>query len=408
MAAAASFLNPLLALLSLLLICLSPSTLASTSCNGPCNNNDDCEGQLICTSGRCTDDPDVGTHICSTSSPAGSCGPSDMLQCKSGSYPTYTCSPPVSSSTDAMLTLNDFREGGDGGGWEKSHSGPSECDNSYHENTELVVALSTCWYDGGSRCGKMIRITSTSNGRSTTAKVVDECDSTKGCDKEHGWQKPCDNNIVDGSQAVWDALGLDTAPGRIPLICTNGRCTDDPEVGTHICRASSPAGSCRPSDMLQCKSGSFPTYTCSPPVSSSTDAMLTLNNFMEGGDGGAPSECDNSYHDNAELVVALSTGWYDGGSRCGKMIRITSTSNGRSTTAKVVDECDSTKGCDEEHAGQEPCHNNILDGSQAVWDALGLDTKPGNSATILLTNVPLLCSPAKSTTSSSSFLDEIN
>ncbi|XP_031503163.1 kiwellin-like [Nymphaea colorata] len=210
MAAAASFLNPLLALLSLLLICLSPSTLASSSCNGPCNNNDECEGQLICTSGRCTDDPDVGTHICSASSPADSCRPSDMLQCNSGSFPIYTCSPPVSSSTDAILTLNNFTKGGDGGG-------PSECDNYYHDNTELVVALSTGWYDGGSRCRKMIRITSTNNGRSTTARVVDECDSTKGCDEEHAWQEPCDNNIVDGSQAVWDALGLDTKAGREPV-----------------------------------------------------------------------------------------------------------------------------------------------------------------------------------------------
>ncbi|XP_031503230.1 kiwellin-like [Nymphaea colorata] len=167
-----SFLNPL----------LPPSTLASSSCNGPCNSNDDCKGQLICTSGRCTDDPDVGIHICSASSPAGSCRPSGMLPCKSKSYPTYTCSPPVSSSTDAMHTLNNFMEGGDGGA-------PSECDNSYHDNSELVVALSTGWYADHSRCGKMIRI-SASNGRSTTARVVDECDSAKGCDEEHAGQKP--------------------------------------------------------------------------------------------------------------------------------------------------------------------------------------------------------------------------
>lgn len=58
------------------------------------------------------------------------------------------------------------------------------------------------------------------------------------------------------------------------------------------------------------------------------------------------------------------------------MIRITA-SNGRSTTAKVVDECDSERGCDEEHAGQPPCHNNIVDGSNAVWEALGLNTDVG-------------------------------
>lgn len=74
--------------------------------------------------------------------------------------------------------------------------------------------------------------------------------------------------------------------------------------------------------------------------------------------------------------MALSTGWYNGGSRCGKMIRITA-SNGRSTTAKVVDECDSQRGCDAEHTGQPPCKNNIVDGSDAVWSALGLNKDVG-------------------------------
>jgi hypothetical protein len=46
-------------------------------------------------------------------------------------------------------------------------------------------------------------------------------------------------------------------------------------------------------------------------------------------------------------------------------------------TAKVVDECDSINGCDHEHAGQPPCRNNIVDGSVAVWNALGLDTDVG-------------------------------
>lgn len=45
--------------------------------------------------------------------------------------------------------------------------------------------------------------------------------------------------------------------------------------------------------------------------------------------------------------------------------------------AKVVDECDSRNGCDEEHAGQPPCENNIVDGSDAVWNALGLNKDEG-------------------------------
>ncbi|KAK4607017.1 hypothetical protein RGQ29_001009 [Quercus rubra] len=95
-------------------------------------------------------------------------------------------------------------------------------------------------------------------------------------------------------------------------------------------------------------------------------ARPTLNDFSEGGDGGGPSKCDEKYHSNSERVVALLTGWYGHGSRCGKMIRITA-SNGKSVTAKVVEKC------------QPPCKNNIVDGSStAVWDGLGLDKNLGN------------------------------
>ncbi|CAM0951485.1 unnamed protein product [Alopecurus aequalis] len=136
-----------------------------------------------------------------------------------------------------------------------------------------------------------------------------------------------------------------------------------------------PSGSLRPTESHSCEDccqagQTYPTYTCSPPVSSSTGAIMTLNDFDEGGDGGDPSECDGVFHSNTERVVALSTGWYSGGSRCGRNIRIRA--NGRSVLAKVVDECDSQNGCDDEHAFQPPCRNNIVDASQAVWDALGI------------------------------------
>ncbi|KAI9075082.1 hypothetical protein K1719_040179 [Acacia pycnantha] len=183
-------------------------TNAISNCGGSCTTLDDCAGQLICSNGKCNDDPDAGTHICGGRGGGDddNCQPSGTLTCNDGSYPQYRCSPAVSSSTQAILTVNDFSEGGDGGG-------PSKCDESYHDNSERVVALSTGWYSNGSRCGKMISITA-SNGRSTTAKVVDECDSVNGCDSEHAGQPPCRNKIVDGSQAVWDALGLDSNDGK--------------------------------------------------------------------------------------------------------------------------------------------------------------------------------------------------
>ena len=116
------------------------------------------------------------------------------------------------------------------------------------------------------------------------------------------------------------------------------------------------------------KGVNYTQYKCSPSLKSS--ALLTLNSFQKGGDGGGGGACFGKFYPDSKRVVALSTGWYNGGSRCGKMITISA--NGRSTQAMVVDECDSIHGCDAEHAGQPPCRNNIVDGSPAVWTALGI------------------------------------
>ncbi|KAJ4850981.1 hypothetical protein Tsubulata_047230 [Turnera subulata] len=62
------------------------------------------------------------------------------------------------------------------------------------------------WFNNKNRCHHNITIKG--NGRSVVAMVVDECDSTMGCDKDHDYQPPCDNNIVDASKAVWKALGV--------------------------------------------------------------------------------------------------------------------------------------------------------------------------------------------------------
>ncbi|GMI69631.1 hypothetical protein HRI_000632400 [Hibiscus trionum] len=148
---------------------------------------------------------------------AGTCKPSGKLRgkkpppkkcnkehdsgcCQEGKlYDTYTCSPQVLGHTKATLTLNGFGPGEDGGG-------RCECDNQYHNDTELIVALSTGWFNKKKRCMNYINIHG--NGKTVKAKVVDECDSTMGCDADHDYQPPCDNHIVDASDAVWDALGV--------------------------------------------------------------------------------------------------------------------------------------------------------------------------------------------------------
>lgn len=136
-----------------------------------------------------------------------------------------------------------------------------------------------------------------------------------------------------------------------------------------------PHGKCNTENDSDCcvKGKLYRTYRCSPSVSSHTKATLTLNSFQKGGDGGGPSECDNKYHPDKTPVVALSTGWFNNKKRCKNFITIHG--NGKSVRAMVVDECDSTMGCDSEHDYQPPCKNNIVDASKAVWKALGVPEK---------------------------------
>lgn len=163
----------------------------------------------------------------------------------------------------------------------------------------------------------------------------------------------------------------------------NGECNDDPGVGTHICSCA-PYGyitaptitssECNINDDPCCVTGhKYGRYACSPAITSpATTATMTVNSFAEGGDGGGAGACFGKYYSDSDRVVALSTGWYKGGSRCGHTIRING--NGKSTTAEVVDECDSENGCDADHAYQVPCATNIVDASPGVWKALGVAT----------------------------------
>uniref|UniRef100_A0A453IVB1 Bifunctional inhibitor/plant lipid transfer protein/seed storage helical domain-containing protein n=1 Tax=Aegilops tauschii subsp. strangulata TaxID=200361 RepID=A0A453IVB1_AEGTS len=78
-------------------------------------------------------------------------------------------------------------------------------------------------------------------------------------------------------------------------------------------RAGFDAAGCQPSGYLPGRSGNcemsnspdccvdgrqYVQFLCSPPVSATTPAVLTLNSFEKGKDGGLPSECDNAYHDD--------------------------------------------------------------------------------------------------------------
>ncbi|KAK9279086.1 hypothetical protein L1049_012761 [Liquidambar formosana] len=119
--------------------------------------------------------------------------------------------------------------------------------------------------------------------------------------------------------------------------------------------AQSLIDTCKSTATLTCGDTSYSTYDCSPPITSPTQAKLSWNDFSEGGGGGASSECDDRYHNNTELVVALM----------------------RYPQDVVVDECDLLHGCDEERAGLPPCKNNFVDGSDAVSNGLGVDIELG-------------------------------
>ncbi|KAF9589625.1 hypothetical protein IFM89_026574 [Coptis chinensis] len=151
-------------------------------------------------------------RLTGTEPPQGQCNTeNDSNCCEQGKmYTIYDCSPPVSSQTQALLTLNSFEEGADGGG-------ASECDNQYHSDDTPVVSLSRGWFEHQGRCYKNIIISG--NSRSVVATVVDQCDSTTGCDSDHDYQPPCGNYIVDASRAVWEALGVPQNDwGQLPIV----------------------------------------------------------------------------------------------------------------------------------------------------------------------------------------------
>jgi hypothetical protein len=95
----------------------------------------------------------------------------------------------------AVMTVNGFQQGEGGGG-------PAACDGQYHSDDEFIVSLSSQWFAGGERCGKLIRITDSRNLR-MSAVVVDECRS-------------CDNE-VGASPAIWRNYHLDPSLGEVNI-----------------------------------------------------------------------------------------------------------------------------------------------------------------------------------------------
>jgi hypothetical protein len=94
-------------------------------------------------------------------------------------------------------------------------------------------------------------------------------------------------------------------------------------------------------------------------------AVMTLNGFQQGEGGGGPAACDGQFHSDDELIVSLSSEWFDGGSRCGKKILIMDYTN-LYVFATVVDEC---SGC-----------VNEVGASAQVWRNFNLDPSVGEAS----------------------------
>ncbi|KAF5816077.1 putative kiwellin [Helianthus annuus] len=52
-----------------------------------------------------------------------------------------------------------------------------------------------------------------------------------------------------------------------------------------------------------------------PPLHGRTEAILTLNGFEDGGEGGWASQCDKKHHSDKTKVAASSTGRYNNGKK---------------------------------------------------------------------------------------------
>jgi hypothetical protein len=51
--------------------------------------------------------------------------------------------------------------------------------------------------------------------------------------------------------------------------------------------------------------------SCTASLLVSVPAVMTLNGFQQGEGGGGPAACDGQYHSDGELIVSLSSQWFD-------------------------------------------------------------------------------------------------
>lgn len=76
---------------------------------------------------------------------------------------------------------------------EGESAGSVACSGAKYANGDAIVAIASQQYNGGSVCGKRVRITDSKTGNTAEATIVDECMS-------------CDDNQLDLTPSLWSQL----------------------------------------------------------------------------------------------------------------------------------------------------------------------------------------------------------
>lgn len=139
--------------------------------------------------------PLAATTTFSSTQPTPVLSSSSSSPSSSSSLPSSSTSNSISAQVSSTLTFYDPTTGG------------GKCDGIHHAPTELVVAMSSSLLTKYSACHSVVSLTVPFSLKSVDVVVVDECDERDGCT----------SNNVDGTPAVWQALGLDMKAGRVAI-----------------------------------------------------------------------------------------------------------------------------------------------------------------------------------------------
>jgi len=134
---------------------------------------------------------------------------------KNDDAPTTTHTPTSSKKDDDPKPTTSKSSGGGGGGSGATHSGgqatfytqngvEGACGKAHSDN-DIICALDTPTYAGGSHCGDYVAITNVKNGKTVNVLVADECPTCSGA------------NSIDLSKGAFFALGGTVDEGVFPI-----------------------------------------------------------------------------------------------------------------------------------------------------------------------------------------------